>query len=63
MKAIRTEYGATPFANGCLLARRLVNAAFDTIHINYDATALAKSGTTIKDINKNLSANNRLHRY
>jgi hypothetical protein len=33
--AIRKEYGNTPFANGCLLARRLVEHGVRYIHINY----------------------------
>ncbi len=31
------EYGRTPFANGCLLARRLVERGVRYIHINYAA--------------------------
>jgi hypothetical protein len=34
-EAIRAEYGSTPFANGCLLARRLVEHGVRYIHINY----------------------------
>ncbi len=36
-EAIRAEYGSTPFANGCLLARRLVERGVRYIHINYGA--------------------------
>ena len=34
-EAIRNEYGSTPFANGCLLARRLVEHGVRYVHINY----------------------------
>ena len=34
---IRQEYGNTPFANGCLLARRLVEHGVRYIHVNYGA--------------------------
>jgi hypothetical protein len=34
---IRTEYGTTPFGNGCLLARRLVESGVRYVHVNYDA--------------------------
>jgi len=50
-EAIRTEYGATPFANGCLLARRLVERGVRYIHINYGAGQVWDDH---KDINKNL---------
>src|SRR5687768_12229714 len=33
--AIREEYGSTPFANGCLLARRLVERGVRTVHVVY----------------------------
>jgi hypothetical protein len=36
-ETIRQEYGATPFANGCLLARRLVESGVRYIHVNYGA--------------------------
>ncbi|HYZ83197.1 MAG TPA: DUF1501 domain-containing protein [Bryobacteraceae bacterium] len=36
-EAIRQEYGNTPFANGCLLARRLVESGVRYIHVNYGA--------------------------
>ncbi|MCU1262353.1 MAG: hypothetical protein JWO80_5238 [Bryobacterales bacterium] len=32
---MREEYGKTPFANGCLLARRLVERGVRTVHIYY----------------------------
>jgi uncharacterized protein DUF1501 len=34
-QAVRNEYGDTPFANGCLLARRLVEHGVRYVHINY----------------------------
>jgi len=34
--AIREEYGTTPFGNGCLLARRLVESGVRYVHVNYD---------------------------
>jgi len=34
-EAVRNEYGNTPFANGCLLARRLVEHGVRYVHINY----------------------------
>jgi hypothetical protein len=33
--ATRAEYGKTPFANGCLMARRLVEAGVRFIHVYY----------------------------
>ena len=36
-EAIRAEYGTTPFANGCLLARRLVEAGVRYTHVYYGA--------------------------
>ncbi|HYI95547.1 MAG TPA: DUF1501 domain-containing protein [Bryobacteraceae bacterium] len=50
-EAIRTEYGSTPFANGCLLARRLVERGVRYIHIYYGAGQVWDDH---KDINKNL---------
>ena len=32
---VREEYGQTPFANGCLLARRLVERGVRTVHVFY----------------------------
>jgi len=34
-QAIRDEYGKTPFANGCLLARRLVERGVRSVHVYY----------------------------
>lgn len=34
---VREEYGTTPFANGCLLARRLVESGVRYVHVNYDS--------------------------
>src|SRR5207237_7254280 len=31
-ESVRQEYGATPFANGCLLARRLLDRGLRTVH-------------------------------
>ena len=50
-EAIRTEYGSTPFANGCLLARRLVERGVRYIHIYYGAGQVWDDH---KDIDKNL---------
>jgi hypothetical protein len=36
-EATRAEYGTTPFANGCLMARRLVEAGVRYIHVYYGA--------------------------
>jgi hypothetical protein len=33
--AVREQYGKTPFANGCLLARRLVERGVRTVHVYY----------------------------
>jgi uncharacterized protein (DUF1501 family) len=33
--AVREEYGSTPFANGCLLARRLVEQGVRSVHVYY----------------------------
>jgi hypothetical protein len=33
--AIRTEYGSTPFANGCLMARRLVERGVRCVNVYY----------------------------
>lgn len=50
-EAIRTEYGTTPFANGCLLARRLVEHGVRYVHIYYGAGQVWDDH---KDIDKNL---------
>jgi hypothetical protein len=34
-QAIRDQYGDSPFANGCLLARRLVERGVRTVHVYY----------------------------
>jgi hypothetical protein len=34
-EAVRAEYGMTPYGNGCLLARRLVERGVRTVHVNY----------------------------
>ena len=36
-EAIRAEYGSTPFANGCLMARRLAEAGVRYTHVYYGA--------------------------
>ena len=36
-QTIREEYGETPFGNGCLLARRLVESGVRYVHVNYDS--------------------------
>jgi uncharacterized protein (DUF1501 family) len=33
--SVREEYGNSPFANGCLLARRLVERGVRTVHVHY----------------------------
>ena len=33
--AVREQYGKTPFANGCILARRLVERGVRTVHVYY----------------------------
>lgn len=49
--ATRADYGSTPFANGCLLARRLVQSGVRYIHVNYGAGQVWDDH---KDIDKNL---------
>src|SRR5258708_39602482 len=34
-EAVRKDYGATPFAHGCLLVRRLVERGGRTVHVYY----------------------------
>src|SRR5436190_9192745 len=34
-KEVRDEYGSTPFANGCLLARRLVERGVRSVHVHF----------------------------
>jgi uncharacterized protein (DUF1501 family) len=50
---IRAEYGKTPFANGCLMARRLVEAGVRFIHVYYGA---GQPWDDHKGINKELTA-------
>ena len=51
-EAIRSEYGSSPFANGCLMARRLVEAGVRYIHVYHGAGQVWDDH---KDIEKNLS--------
>jgi len=48
---VREEYGSTPFANGCLLARRLAEKGVRYIHVNYGAGQVWDDH---KDINNQL---------
>lgn len=48
---IREEYGSTPFANGCLLARRLVEKGVRYVHLYYGPR---QPWDDHKEINKNL---------
>ena len=50
-EAVRTEYGTTPFANGCLLARRLVERGVRYVHVYYGP---GQPWDDHKEINKNL---------
>jgi hypothetical protein len=50
-EAIRTEYGSSPFANGCLMARRLVETGVRYIHIYH---GVGQVWDDHKDIEKNL---------
>jgi hypothetical protein len=50
---IRAEYGKTPFANGCLMARRLVEAGVRFIHVYYGQ---GQPWDDHKGINKELTA-------
>jgi hypothetical protein len=50
-EAVRSEYGDTPFANGCLLARRLVEHGVRYVHINYGQ---GQPWDDHKDIGENL---------
>jgi hypothetical protein len=49
--AIRAEYGSSPFANGCLMARRLVEAGVRYTHVYHGAGQVWDDH---KDIEKNL---------
>ena len=51
-EAVRTAYGDTPFAHGCLLARRLVEKGVRTVHVYYGPGQPWDDHTAI---NKNLS--------
>jgi len=48
---VREEYGSTPFANGCLLARRLVEKGVRYVHVYYGP---GQPWDDHKEINKNL---------
>lgn len=48
---VREEYGSTPFANGCLLARRLVERGVRYVHVYYGP---GQPWDDHKTINKNL---------
>ena len=50
-EATRAEYGATPFGNGCLMARRLVEKGVRYVHVNTDA---GQDWDDHKDLEKNL---------
>ncbi len=50
-EATRAEYGTTPFAHGCLLARRLVEKGVRYVHVNYGAGQVWDDH---KDIDDNL---------
>ena len=52
-EAIREEYGNTPFANGCLLARRLVERGVRTCR---SITAPASRGTTTRPSTRNFAS-------
>jgi hypothetical protein len=50
-KGVRDEYGNTPFANGCLLARRLVERGVRSVHVYYGP---GQPWDDHNNINKNL---------
>jgi hypothetical protein len=52
-ESVRAEYGDSPFAHGCLLARRLVEHGVRYVHINYGQGQVWDDH---KDINDNLKA-------
>jgi hypothetical protein len=52
-QAVRQEYGSTPFANGCLLARRLVERGVRSVHVYYGP---GQPWDDHNRINKNLRA-------
>ena len=49
--ATRKEYGNSPFGNGCLLARRLVERGVRYVHVNHNA---GQDWDDHKDLDKNL---------
>ncbi len=51
-EAVRQEYGSTPFGNGCLLARRLVERGVRSVHVYYGP---GQPWDDHSHINKNLS--------
>jgi hypothetical protein len=53
-EAIRDEYGSSPFANGCLLARRLVERGVRSVHVYYGGGG--QPWDDHNHINKNLRA-------
>ena len=53
-EAIRAEYGTTRFANGCLLARRLVERGVRYVHLYYGLPIGNGAWDDHKDINNNL---------
>lgn len=50
-ESVREEYGSTPFANGCLLARRLVERGVRYVHVYYGP---GQPWDDHKEIEKNL---------
>ena len=52
-ESVRKEYGDTPFAHGCLLARRLVERGVRTVHVYYGP---GQPWDDHSKINKNLTA-------
>jgi hypothetical protein len=52
-QTVRQEYGSTPFANGCLLARRLVERGVRSVHVYYGP---GQPWDDHNRINKNLRA-------
>jgi hypothetical protein len=50
-ESVRAEYGSTPFANGCILARRLVERGVRTVHVHYGP---GQPWDDHKEIGKNL---------
>jgi uncharacterized protein (DUF1501 family) len=52
-ESVRKDYGDTPFAHGCLLARRLVERGVRTVHVYYGP---GQPWDDHAKINKNLTA-------